>query len=973
MATKITRDVLESYLNCKTKAHLKLAGHQGSMSDYEGLLVASRQEARQKALGKILAKHPEAEVARDILLTAAALRAGPSFVLDAALEDDLLSLRFDGLKKVDGPSKLGDFHYVPMLFHEGRRVGKQQRFLLELYGLLLSRLQGQMPSSGIIWHGKECRTTRVRLNADLRSTERLLREVKEMVVAESPSRLILNDHCQVCEFRQRCHDQAVKEDNISLLRGMGEKEIKSYARKGIFTVTQLAHTFRPRRRGRRAPPKDNHRYHALQALAVRDKRVYVFGTLQLPDAPVHVYLDIEGNPEEGFDYLVGMIVVEGDKEQRFSFWADSRDQEDRIFDQFLETVTPYPDFVVFAYGGYEREFLKKMRKRAIRKAPVDRVLKALVNPLSLIYSHIYFPTYSNGLKDVGAYLGCSWTDPDASGVQSLVWRGRWEASHAEEWKQKLITYNLEDCLALRRVTEFLCIRCARPGSATGPRSGSGDGPAVAWVEEIDRLGTVKMRGRKEFFHPDFGHINDCARFDYQRQRVYIRTSKLLKKNRRGPRKYRNRTLRVSQRVQIISRKCPTCGSTEVTRWAKGKKARGLWVKHKRAFDLVFSSGGIKRKVVECRSSIHQCLGCGETFIPERYQRLAKHFHGLMSWAMHEHVAHRISCPMVSGMFKEFFDLTVYQQEIERFKAMMARYYQSCYKRLLGKILSGEVLHVDETEVRLRTGTGYVWVFTTSEEVAYMYRPTREGDFLHDLLKNFHGVLVSDFYAAYDSLECPQQKCLIHLMRDMNQELLDNPFDEELQSITGPFGTLLREIVTTIDLHGLKRRYLKRHERGVAKYLQSIATQTYRSEAAEALQVRMVKYQDKLFTFINHDGVPWNNNNAENAIRRFGYYREDTAGRLKESGLKDYLVLLSICHTCHYKGVSFLKFLLSRERDIDAFCQRPQRRRRSPAIETYPKGVVRPDFGGKHETGKPTPDVSTSQDDLAGQDGQQSSQ
>jgi predicted RecB family nuclease len=973
MATKITRDVLESYLKCKTKAHLKLAGHQGSMSDYEGLLVASRQEARQKALGKILAKHPEAEVARDILLTAAALRAGPSFVLDAALEDDLLSLRFDGLKKVDGPSKLGDFHYVPMLFHEGRKVGKQQRLLLELYGLLLSRLQGQMPSSGIIWHGKECRTTKVRLNADLRSTERFLREVKEMVVAESPSRLILNDHCQVCEFRQRCHDQAVKEDNISLLRGMGEKEIRSYARKGIFTVTQLAHTFRPRRRGRRAPPKENHRYHALQALAVRDKRVYVFGTPQLPDAPVHVYLDIEGNPEEGFDYLVGMIVVEGDKEQRFSFWADSRDQEDQIFDQFLETVTPYPDFVVFAYGGYEREFLKKMRKRAIRKAPVDRVLKALVNTLSLIYSHIYFPTYSNGLKDVGAYLGCSWTDPDASGVQSLVWRGRWEASHAEEWKQKLIAYNLEDCLALKRVTEFLYTLCARLEPANKPREVARDGLPVAWVEEIDRLGTVKMRGRKEFFYPDFAHINNCARFDYQRQRVYIRTSKVLKKNRRGTRKWRNRKLRVSQRVRITGRKCPICGGTDISRWAKGKRISGYSTRGKKAFDLVFSSGGIKRKIIKCTTQVHECLTCGETFIPQRYERLAKHFHGLMSWAMYEHVAHQLSSPTVSEMFRDLFGLTIYEQEIFRFKAMMARYYRSCYKRLFGRILSAEVLHIDETEVRLRTGTGYVWVFTTSEEVVYMFRPTREGDFLHDLLKNFKGVLVTDFYAAYDSLVCPQQKCLIHLMRDMNLDLLNNPFDQELQSITEPFGALLRQIVGTIDQHGLKRRYLKRHERGVAKYFQSIATQTYRSEAAEALQVRLIKYQDKLFTFIKHDGVPWNNNNAENAIRRFGYYREDTAGRLRESGLKDYLVLLSICHTCHYKGVSFLKFLLSRERDMDAFCQRPQRSRRSPAIETYPKGVVRPDFGGKHETGKPTPDVSTSQDDLAGQDGQQSSQ
>jgi predicted RecB family nuclease len=954
MAAKITREIVEAYLHCKTKAHLKLAGQQGIKSDYEVLLAATRQDVRRQAIEKILAKHPEEQVARDISLTADELRSGPPYMLDATLEDDLVSLRFDGLKKVDGASKLGDFHYIPMLFHEGRKVGKEQRLLLEQYGLLLSRVQGQVPASGIIWHGKGCRTTRVRLNGDLRRTERLLREVKEMVGAESPPSLILNDHCQICEFRQRCHDQAVQEDNISLLRGMGEKEIKRYARKGIFTVTQLAHTFRPRRRGKRRPPKENHRYHALQALAVRDKRVYVFGTPQLPDAPVHIFLDIEGDPERGFDYLIGMIVVEGDKEQQFSFWADEPDDEDRIFEQFMETVTRYRDFIVLSYGGYERAFLQRMRKRAERKSPVDRVLKALVNTLSLIYSHVYFPAYSNGLKDVGACLGCSWSEPDASGVQSLVWRMRWEATHAEEWKQKLITYNLEDCLALRKVTEFLHVRCAKPEPATGSQARIGSSPGVARVEEIDRLGTVKMRGNKEFFYPEFSYVNQCARFDYQRQRVYIRMGKSPRKNRRSTRICRNRKLRVNQRVQIISRRCPACGSTELTRWAKGKRTAGLKPQHKRAFDLVFSSGGIKRKVIECRTSVHQCLGCGETFIPERYERLAKHFHGLMSWAMHEHVAHGISCPVVSEMFKEFFGLGVCTAEIWRFKAMMAKYYRLTYKRLLDKILSGGVLHIDETEVRLRTGTGYVWVFTTSEVVVYMYRSTREGDFLHDLLKNFKGVLVTDFYAAYDSLECPQQKCLIHLVRDMNQDLLDNPFDGELQSITEPFGKLLRQIVGTIDQHGLKRRYLVRHERDVTEFFAPLATQTYRSEAAEALRARLIKYQDKLFTFIRHDWVPWNNNNAENAIRRFGYYREDNVGRLKESGLKDYLVLLSVCHTCHYKGVSFLKFLLSRERDLDAFCQRPCQRRRSPSVEIYPKGVVRPDFGCYRATGETEP-------------------
>src|SRR5262249_6456231 len=157
-------------------------------------------------------------------------------------------------------------------------------------------------------------------------------------------------------------------------------------------------------------------------------KVYVFGTPQLPTSPVHIYLDVEGNPEEGFDYLVGLLVVSGDQEQRYSFWADSSDQEDDIFEQFLAAVGRYDDYLVFAYGGYERTFLKRMRKRAKKKAPVDRVLKSLVNVLSLVYAHFYFPTYFNGLKDVGACLGCSWSVPDASGTQSIVRRGRWEVT-----------------------------------------------------------------------------------------------------------------------------------------------------------------------------------------------------------------------------------------------------------------------------------------------------------------------------------------------------------------------------------------------------------------------------------------------------------------------------------------------------------------------------------------------------------------
>ena len=76
--------------------------------------------------------------------------------------------------------------------------------------------------------------------------------------------------------------------------------MKHYSRKGIFTITQLAHTFRPRRRGKRATPPTQRHDHALHALAIRDQRIYVLGTPQLPTCSVHVYLDIESNPDAGF-------------------------------------------------------------------------------------------------------------------------------------------------------------------------------------------------------------------------------------------------------------------------------------------------------------------------------------------------------------------------------------------------------------------------------------------------------------------------------------------------------------------------------------------------------------------------------------------------------------------------------------------------------------------------------------------------
>jgi hypothetical protein len=313
---------------------------------------------------------------------------------------------------------------------------------------------------------------------------------------------------------------------------------------------------------------------------------------------------------------------------------------------------------------------------------------------------------------------------------------------------------------------------------------------------------------------------------------------------------------------------------------------------------------------------------------------------LKSWAIYHLVVHRVSLKHLAAMFEDCFGLRMRFQDIHMLKSLMARRYRATCRRILDRILKGGLIHSDETHANLKKNKVYVWLLTNLEDVLYMYRPNREAAFLQDLLKDFKGVLVSDFYSGYDSLPCDQQKCLIHLIRDINDDLKCNPYDEEFKGLAAEFGKLLRSIVGTIDKHGLKKRHLHKHKAEVARFFSDLASRVYRSELADGYQKRFAKNEGKLFTFLVHDGIPWNNNPAEHAAKAFAKYRQVTDGMLEEQGLRDYLVLLSVYQTCKYRGVSFLKFLLSRERDVEAYCQRRQRRTQSHALEVYPPGFPR---------------------------------
>ena len=179
-------------------------------------------------------------------------------------------------------------------------------------------------------------------------------------------------------------------------------------------------------------------------------------------------------------------------------------------------------------------------------------------------------------------------------------------------------------------------------------------------------------------------------------------------------------------------------------------------------------------MISCTAVLHHCLECNKVFLPDRYKKAAKHFHALKSWAMYQHVVHRLSFQQLESIFKDTFNLNVAFREIHAFKYLLSQYYRTTYSKSFHYILSGNIIHADETHINFQKGKGYVWVLANMENVIYVYRPTQGRELASRFTRDFKGVLITDFYSAYDSIDCEQQKCLVHLIRDMNDDLRSNP-------------------------------------------------------------------------------------------------------------------------------------------------------------------------------------------------------
>jgi hypothetical protein len=100
-----------------------------------------------------------------------------------------------------------------------------------------------------------------------------------------------------------------------------DKELKKLNGEGIFSVTQLSYTFRPRRSRKTIPTV----------------------------------------PDRNFFYLIGLLLIKGGERKVFQGWDDSENDQEKIWMQFIDVIEKLEDFVIYHHGNYDSVFVKKMQ------------------------------------------------------------------------------------------------------------------------------------------------------------------------------------------------------------------------------------------------------------------------------------------------------------------------------------------------------------------------------------------------------------------------------------------------------------------------------------------------------------------------------------------------------------------------------------------------------------------------------------
>ncbi|HEY7064756.1 MAG TPA: IS66 family transposase [Chloroflexota bacterium] len=220
---------------------------------------------------------------------------------------------------------------------------------------------------------------------------------------------------------------------------------------------------------------------------------------------------------------------------------------------------------------------------------------------------------------------------------------------------------------------------------------------------------------------------------------------------------------------------------------------------------------------------------------------------------------------------------------------VARQGAGAVTQIQEQVRASPVVHGDETGWRENGRNGYVWTFSTPTARLFV-RGSRAGSVIDTALgPAFAGVLVSDFYAAYDHVPTPKQRCWAHLLRDVHALRQQYPADVALAKWAKQLHRLYARGRAGATGPTLGTRAAQRRQWALRVKLQAALGKLATLPAEDpppvyrTLAGRLRRYEGELFTFVTEPGVPADNNAAERSLRHLVTQRKISGGTRSSEG------------------------------------------------------------------------------------------
>jgi transposase len=242
-------------------------------------------------------------------------------------------------------------------------------------------------------------------------------------------------------------------------------------------------------------------------------------------------------------------------------------------------------------------------------------------------------------------------------------------------------------------------------------------------------------------------------------------------------------------------------------------------------------------------------------------------------------------------------------------AQVARRCAATYAQLQQDIRGSPVVHADETGWREDGIPGYIWTLSTAQSCLFHRDPSRAGRVIDDLLsEDFGGILVTDFYAAYDHLPGRKQRCWAHLWRDIDALEIEYLDDAELAAWVAGVRAIYdlatgerpaAELGMTPEAVQARAERARRYEQQLA----ALCPQSMPADRPEAtLAQRIRRYRQELFTFVAVPDVPPTNNAADRGLRPLVIARKVSGGTRSAAGSTCRMRLASIAASARLRSL-----------------------------------------------------------------------